>query len=93
MNNNLSTTSQSLSSYISLTSTSPTNNIINHDKLINLIKENFNEEDNKLFNLSYEMSIKTQDNPNDFVIDFDDIYKWVGFNQKGHAKRLLLKEM
>ena len=38
------------------------------------------------------MFIKTQDNPNDFVINFDDIYKWIGFNRKDNAKRLLIKE-
>jgi len=29
------------------------------------------------------------DKVNDFVIDVDDIWKWLGFNNKANAKRLL----
>ena len=59
--------------------------------MIELIKENFNNEDNILFELSYEMYIKTKDKPDNFVIDFDKIYKWNGFSRKDNAKTTLLK--
>jgi hypothetical protein len=26
-----------------------------------------------------------------FVIDFNDVWKWIGFTRKDHAKRLLIK--
>ena len=63
--------------------------IYNDDKLINLIKENFNESDNQLFELSFKLFNKTQTKPDDFIINFDDIYGWIGFTRKDHAKTLL----
>lgn len=66
-------------------------NILNDISLINLIKENFNETENKLFELSFTMFITTQNNPDDFIINLDDIYKWIGFNRKDNAKTLLIK--
>jgi hypothetical protein len=62
------------------------------DKLISIIKENFDNEDNKLFELSFNLHMNSQNNPNDFIIDLDNIYKWVGFSRKDHAKHLLVKE-
>ena len=32
---------------------------------------------NKLFELSYKLYCSTQDNPEDFLINLDDIYKWI----------------
>ena len=32
------------------------------------------------------------DNQNDFVIDLDDVWNWLGFQQKYHAKYLLEKQ-
>ena len=66
-------------------------NSIFDDKLINLIKENFSEEDNELFKLSYQLYVSSYNNQNDFIISLDDIYKWIGFAKKGNAKTLLLK--
>jgi phage anti-repressor protein len=36
----------------------------------------------KLFNISYNKT-------NDFIINFDDVWNWIGFGRKDHAKRLL----
>ena len=44
-------------------------NLFNDDNLIKLIKENFNENDNKLFELSYKLYCSTQNNSNDFLIN------------------------
>jgi len=66
-------------------------NIFKNDNLINLIKNSFNDDDNKLFTLSFKLYSSTKDNPDDFLINFDDIYKWIGFTRKDHAKTLLLK--
>ena len=65
--------------------------IYHNDKLINLIKENFNEDDHQLFEMSFKLFNKTQTNPNEFIINFDDIYEWIGFTKKGNAKTLLTK--
>ena len=66
-------------------------NSIFDDKLINLIKENFNETDNELFKLSYQLYVSSYNNQNDFIISLDDIYKWIGFTRKDSAKSVLLR--
>jgi hypothetical protein len=66
-------------------------NIFEDDKLIELIKSNFNEDDNKLFELSFKLYTSTKANSDEFVISLDDIYKWVGFSRKDNAKILLKK--
>ena len=68
-----------------------TNNLFNDDKLIQLIKENFNDDDNQLFKLSFNMYVNSQNNIDDFIVNFDDIYKWIGFTKKSDAKKLLVK--
>jgi hypothetical protein len=51
------------------------NNIFTDDKLIQLIKTNFNENDNKLFELSFKLYTSTKNNPEDFIISLDEVYK------------------
>lgn len=65
-------------------------NFLENDKLVQLIKANFNDSDNELFKLSFNLFNKNYNNQNDFIVDFEDIYKWIGFTQKVNAKRLLL---
>ena len=31
-------------------------------------------------------------NPNGFFVNFDDVYKWIGFSTKANAKKLLIKD-
>jgi hypothetical protein len=38
----------------------------------------------QLFNISHNK-------PNDYIIDLDDIWKWIGFSRKGDAKILLIR--
>jgi hypothetical protein len=66
--------------------------IYNDDKLIKLIKENFNNDDNQLFTLSFKLFNETQNNSEDFIIDLNEIYNWLGFARKDHAKRLLVNK-
>ena len=68
------------------------NNILNDDKLISIIKEELNETDNILFEMSYKLYQVSYNNTDKFVINFNDIYKWVGFTQKCHAKTLLINK-
>ena len=65
------------------------NNILYDDQLISLIKENFNKDDMNLFDLNYKIYIANKDNINDFIVNFDEVYKWIGFSRKDPAKRLL----
>ena len=65
------------------------NNVLEDDQLINLIKENFNENDMQLFNLNYKFYIANKNNPNDFIVDLAEVWEWIGFSNKGNAKKLL----
>jgi hypothetical protein len=65
-------------------------NIFNDDKLIRLIKEEFNENDNQLFQMSFQLFNISHDKPNDYIIDLDNVYKWIGFSRKDNAKKLLI---
>jgi hypothetical protein len=54
------------------------------------IKENFSNFEQHLFLSSFYCYVK-YDTLNEFVIDLDDIWKWLGFSQKIRAKELLEK--
>jgi hypothetical protein len=56
-------------------------------KLLNKIKESFNETEQQLFVASFYCFLNYQ--KNDFVIDLDNIWEWLGFNQKSAAKKVL----
>ncbi len=60
------------------------------NKMISKIKKEFTEPQQQLFAGSFYCHLKF-DAKNDFVIDFDDVWKWVGFTRKDNAKRLLEK--
>lgn len=59
-------------------------------KLLAKIKNNFTDEDQQLFVSSFYSYLNYNSNT-DFVIDLDNIWKWLGFNQKYNAKRVLEK--
>jgi phage anti-repressor protein len=61
-----------------------------NNKLLTKIKENFNETQQQLFISSFYTYLNYHPT-NDFVIDLDDVWKWLGFTQKIAAKRLLEK--
>ena len=46
----------------------------------------------EIFELNFKIYIANENNNNRFVIDLEDIYKLVGFKQKGHAKRFLINK-
>ena len=59
-------------------------------KLLTKIKVNFTDFEQKLFLSSFYCYLNY--NPiNDFVVDLDNVWKWLGFNQKIDCKRLLEK--
>jgi len=59
-------------------------------KLLNKIKENFNDNQQQLFVASFYCSLN-YDSKKDFVIDFDNVWKWLGFSRKEHGKTVLNK--
>jgi len=59
------------------------------NKLINKIKNNFNTNEQQLFVASFYCYLNYD--KNDFNIDFDDIWRWLGFSRKDHAKTVLNK--
>ena len=61
-----------------------------NNKLLNKIKEKFTEEQQKLFVSSFYCYLNYDKNK-DFVVDLDNVWKWLGFNQKYNALRVLEK--
>ena len=62
-----------------------------HSKLVEKVKNNFTNYEQQLFLSSFYCYLK-YDSKNDFVIDLDNVWKWLGFQQKYHAKYLLEKQ-
>jgi hypothetical protein len=60
-------------------------------KLIEKVKNNFTDYEQQIFLASFYCYLK-YDYKNDFVIDLDNIWKWLGFSQKVNAKMLLEKQ-
>jgi hypothetical protein len=60
------------------------------NKLLTKIKNNFTDTEQQLFVASFYCFLKYNQR-NDFVIDLDNIWKWMGYNQKVKAKTLLEK--
>ena len=60
------------------------------NKLLTKIKNNFTDTEQQLFVASFYCFLKYSQR-NDFVIDLDNIWKWMGYNQKFKAKFSLEK--
>ena len=61
-----------------------------NNKLINKIKENFNGFEQQLFVSSFYCYLNYDKNI-DFVVELDDIWKWLGFSTKQNSERVLEK--
>ena len=61
-----------------------------NNKMISKIKENFSDFEQQLFISNFYCYLNYDKNI-DFVLDLDDIWKWLGFSQKYHAKVVLEK--
>jgi len=59
-------------------------------KLVEKVQNTFNNYEQQMFLASFYCYLK-HDNKNDFVIDLDNMWKWLGFGQKVKAKVLLEK--
>ena len=60
-------------------------------KLVEKVQNKFNNYEQQMFLASFYCYLK-HDNKNDFVIDLDNVWNWLGFQQKYHAKYLLEKQ-
>ena len=60
------------------------------NNLITKIEKNFTETQQQLF-LSSFFCYLNYNNKKDFIIDFDNVWKWCGFSNKGNAKTVLTK--
>ena len=59
-----------------------------NNKFINKIKANFTETQQQLFIASLYSYLHHNQNT-EFIIDLDDVWKWLGFTNKANAKKLL----
>ena len=59
-------------------------------KLLDKIKEKFSDEEQQLFIASFYCYLN-YDTEKDFVVDLDDVWKWLGFNKKYNATIALHK--
>lgn len=59
-------------------------------KLVEKVKNHFTNYEQQLFLSSFYCYLK-YDSKNDFVIDLDNVWKWLDFSQKVNAKRVLEK--
>ena len=62
-----------------------------NDELLTIIKSNFTESDMHLFNLNYKIYLMQKNSNDKFNVDFDEVYKWIGFAKKSNAKLVLTK--
>jgi hypothetical protein len=60
-------------------------------KLLVKIKETFSDFEQQLFLSSFYCYLNYDKNI-DFVVDLDDIWKWLGFSQKVNVKRIIEKQ-
>ena len=60
-------------------------------KFVEKVKNTFTNYEQQIFLSSFYCFLK-YDSKNDFVIDLDNVWKWLGFQQKYHAKYLLEKQ-
>ena len=61
-----------------------------NNKLINKIKDNFTDFESQLFVSSFYCYLNYDKNI-DFVVDLDNIWKWLGFSTKQNSERVLEK--
>jgi len=77
---------------VSLIENNPITKLTNdyNNKLLCKIKSEFSNEEQQLFLTTFYCYLNYHPT-NDFVIDLDNVWKWVGFTLKENAKRILTK--
>jgi phage anti-repressor protein len=77
---------------VQLIENNPLEKLSNHyqTELLDRIKETFNDSDQQLFISSFYCYLK-YDCKTDFIINMDDVWKWLGFSRKDPCKRIIEK--
>lgn len=60
------------------------------DDYINMILKNFNSNDEEIFLINFYLYQKFN-KFTDYIVDLEQIYKWIGFSTLGNAKKTLVK--
>lgn len=60
-------------------------------KLVNQIKDEFDDFEQQVFLFNFFCYLNF-DEKNDFIVDLNHVWPWLGFTRKDHAKHLLIKE-
>jgi len=63
-----------------------------NDELLNKLIQEFNTEEEKIFIKHFQIYFKYGYNSEEFIMNFDDIWEFLEFKQKTHAKRLLINK-
>jgi phage anti-repressor protein len=58
-----------------------------------LLLSRFTTDEQRIFVKHFQTYLKYGNNYTQFVLDFDEVYEWLGFTHKHHAKRLLVKKL
>lgn len=61
-----------------------------HSKLVEKVEKQFNNYEQQMFLASFYCYLN-HDYNNDYIIDLDNVWKWLGFTSKWTAKRLIEK--
>ena len=61
------------------------------NEMLTMLRERFTGEEQEMFIDSFKMYMQYTDD--DFVIDLDNVWEWLGFSQKGGLKKVLLKHL
>jgi hypothetical protein len=67
------------------------NNVMD-DRLIELLNEKMNTDEQKQFINNFKNYLEYGNDDTKFIISLDNVWEWVGFSRKGHAKTLLIKK-
>lgn len=76
---------------MALTSVSSNTTFAIDNDLTDLLVQNFNTEDQKLFVQSFRMYLEHGDDDTKFVISLDDIWEWLGYKKIQDVRNLLIK--
>jgi len=77
---------------VQLIENNPLEKLSNHyqTQLLDRIKETFSDSDQQLFIASFYCYLK-YDCKTDFIIEMDDVWKWLGFSRRDNCKRVVEK--
>jgi len=67
-------------------------NISDDDEILILLNKNCNENEKEMFIKSYNLYKLYKNNKDDYIIDLDNIWQWLGFSLKANAKRQFISK-